>query len=254
MGAKVALFTFSNNHLRVLGKDVKLLYTFEERLGIYESLDVDYVVAAEFTHQFRTSSGAEFIEQLTKYNLKGVVCGFDYTCGCDRLGSEALQQVLTSVCPVDIVDAVCQDGVKVSTTLIRNLLLQNNLVYANELLSQPFFVTGKVITGRKVGSKIGFPTANLQVDADKLLPEGVYGGNVDIQGKTYKCIVNIGAKPTFEVDSATVEAHIIDFDCDLYGQALKISLTKFLRKITKFDSADALTKQLKSDRESVIND
>ena len=254
IGAKVALFTFSNNHLRVLGKDVKLLYTFDERLSIYQALGVDFVVAAEFTEQFRVSSGAEFVRQLSDYNLKGVVCGFDYTCGSDRLGSAELQQVLSPLCSVDIVDAVCCNGVKVSTTLIRSLLSDNQLSYANKLLSQPFFVTGKVVAGRKVGNKMGFPTANLQVGTDKLLPVGVYGGVVEVHGKSYKCIVNIGAKPTFSVDNPTVEAHIINFDGDLYGQDLKVSLTKFLRKITKFASPSELTRQLQTDRENVLHD
>ena len=253
-GAKVALFTFSNNHLRVLGKDVKSLYTFDERLSIYESLGVDFIIAAEFSEQFRVSSGAEFVRQLTEYNLKGVVCGFDYTCGSDRLGSAALQQLLSAGCPVDIVDAVCCNGIKVSTTLIRSLLADNQLAYANELLSQPFFVTGKVVAGRKVGGKIGFPTANLELDSDKFAPVGVYGGKVSLCGKTYKCIVNIGAKPTFGLDNTTVEAHLIDFSGDLYGHELKITLTKFLRSITKFDSADALICQLMADKESVLND
>ena len=254
LGAKVALFTFSNNHLRVLGKDVKVLYTFEERLQIYSDLGVDYVLAAEFTEKFRNSSGAEFVKQLTDYNLKGVVCGFDYTCGCDRLGSCDLQNALASLCSVDVVEAVCWNGNKVSTTLIRALLAENDITSANKLLSEPYFLCGTVVSGRKVGSKIGFPTANLQIDVDKLLTNGVYGGVATLQGKTYKCIVNIGNKPTFGVDSATVEVHLIGFEGNLYGQDLKVALTKFLRKITKFASPDELTRQLQADRESVLND
>lgn len=253
-GAKVALFTFSNNHLRVLGNDTKVLYSFCERLQLYQSLGVDYVIATEFTEQFRLSTGIEFVNHLAHYNLKGVVCGFDYTCGSDRLGGGNLYVALSAICPVDVVDAVCWNGSKVGTTLIRELLLQNNLASANELLTEPYFVTGKVVGGRKVGSKIGFPTANLQTDADKLLPKGVYGGVVEFDGKDYKCIVNIGSKPTFDEDSATVEVHVLDFDGDLYGRELKVSLTKFLRNIYKFASADELAQQLKADRESVLHD
>ena len=253
-GAKVALFTFSNNHLRVLGKDTKMLYTFEERLHLYENLGVDYVLAAEFTVDFRKQLGVDFVRQLAQYNLKGVVCGFDYTCGSDRLGSADLKLALSAQCPVEIVDAVCWNGNKVSTTLIRSLLTQNEIASANQLLSEPYFLIGRVVSGRKVGGKIGFPTANLQVDADKLLPLGVYGGVVSLDGTEYKCIVNVGNKPTFDEDSATVEAHLIDFDGDLYGQTLKVSLTKFLRKITKFASAEQLVEQLQTDRESVLND
>ena len=252
--AKVALFTFSNNHLRVLGKDVKVLYSFEERLRIYESLGVDYVLASEFTDEFRKSTGAQFVQQLAKYKLKGMVCGFDYTCGSDRLTCADLEKQLAEICPVHIVDAVRWNGNKVSTTLIRALLADNNLTAANMLLSEPYFLTGEVVSGRKVGAKIGFPTANLQVDADKLLVEGVYGGIVTLNGNAYKCIVNIGSKPTFGVDSATVEAHLIDFNGDLYGQVLKVSLTKFLRNISKFASSSELVRQLQTDREKMLND
>ena len=253
-GAKVALFTFSNNHMRVLGKAVKVLYTFDERLNIYNGLGVDYILAAEFTEQFRMSSGAEFVQQLADYNLMGVVCGFDYTCGSDRLGSSELQKALSQICPVDVVEPVCWNGQKVSTTLIRTLLADNQLISANELLSEPYFVTGKVVSGRNVGSKIGFPTANLQIDADKTLPEGVYGGVVELDGCLRKCIVNIGSKPTFDVDSATVEVHVLDFDGNLYGRRLKVSLTKFLRGIRKFASAQELTQQLQTDKGIILND
>ncbi|MCH5160069.1 MAG: riboflavin biosynthesis protein RibF [Clostridiales bacterium] len=253
-GAKIALFTFSNNHLRVLGKDVKVLYTFEERLSLYESLGVDYVLKTEFTDEFRKISGTQFIQLLTSYNLRGVVCGFDYAFGSDRLTSGELSRQLSDKCSVDVVDAVCWDGNKVSTTLIRSLLSDNQLTTANNLLSEPFFLFGSVVDGRKVGTKIGFPTANLQIDSDKLLVEGVYGGTVTLDGKSYKCIVNIGSKPTFDVDSATVEAHIIDFEGNLYGQVLKVSLTRFLRKISKFSSPLELTQQLRIDRENVLND
>ena len=252
--AKVALFTFSNNHLRVLGRDVKVLYTFEERLQIYESLGVDYVLAAEFTNEFRAKTGLEFANDIAHYTLKGVVCGFDYTCGCDRLESDELQKALSTVCSVDVVEPVCWNRYKVSTTLIRKLLGENQLALANDLLSEPYFLTGKVVDGRKVGSKIGFPTANLQIDSDKMLPVGVYGGVVKVRDIKYKCIVNIGNKPTFDEDSPTVEAHLIDFDGDLYGQTLKVTLTKFLRGISKFASPTELTKQLQVDREKVLHD
>ena len=253
-GAKVALFTFNNNHLRVLGKDAKVLYTFDERAQIYQSLGVDYVLAAEFTEDFRRLNGAEFANKLAQYNLKGVVCGFDYTFGSDRLQSTQLQQALSQTCTVDVVEAVCWNGYKVSTTLIRKLLDENKLAEANNLLSEPFFLTGTVVSGRKVGAKLGFPTANLLLDSDKLLPLGVYGGEVCFGGKVYKCIVNIGNKPTFDEDSATVEAHLIDFDGDLYGQVLKVSLRKFLRKISKFSNPEQLVRQLEEDRENAKHD
>lgn len=252
--AKVALFTFSNNHLKVLGKNLKVVYTFEERLEVYQSLGVDFVIESEFDDSFRATSGKSFLQQLIQYDLKGVVCGFDYSCGCDRINCNEVTEYLQQVCSVDVVEAVCWHDQKISTTLVRSLLEQSNVTDVNSVLSEPFFVIGTVVSGRHVGSKMGFPTANLHVDADKVLPIGVFAGQVDIGGKTYKAIVNIGGKPTFGLENSTVEVHIINFSGKLYGCKLKASLTKFLRGIYKFDSVEQLTEQLQKDKESILHD
>ena len=252
--AKVALFTFSNNHLKVLGIDSSVVYTFEERLSIYESLGVDYVIAAEFDETFCKQSGAQFVKQLKKYNLKGVVCGFDYSCGSDRMNALQLSDSLNDVCKVDVVDAICLNGVKISTSRLREMLSMGNIEQTNALLSEPFFLIGTVVHGRHVGSQMGFPTANLQVSSEKELPLGVYGGQTDVDGKVYRAIVNVGQKPTFGLDYVNVEAHILNFDGDLYGKQLKVALTKYLRPISKFNSAEELADQLKKDREVVLND
>ena len=252
--AKVALFTFCNNHLKVLGKDSAVVYTFEERLNIYQNLGVDYVLVAEFDNNFRNQTGALFVEQLTKYNLKGVVCGFDYRCGSDRMDEQQLTNSLENICKVDVVDAICWNGAKISTTLIRRLLSESKVESVNLLLSEPYFLIGKVVHGRHVGSAMGFPTANLQISGEKELPIGVYGGRTVIDGKTYRAIVNVGQKPTFGLDYVNVEAHLLNFDGDLYGKELKIALTKYLRPISKFDSAEALAEQLKRDKEVVLHD
>ncbi len=253
-GAQIALFTFDNNHLKVLGKDAKVIYTFEERLEIYEQLHIDYVLAQHFDARFAATCGADFADMLRIYDLKGIVCGFDYSCGSDRLDADGLRKIMQDVCPVDIVSAVLWNGSKISTTLVRNLLGQNMLLQANALLSQPYFVCGTVAHGRHVGSALGFPTANVRVDSEKFLPQGVYGGRVDVGGTTYKCIVNIGNCPTFDVDAVTVEVHIIDFVGDLYGSRLKIALTKYLRPICKFADAESLSKQLLNDKNEVVDD
>ncbi|MBQ8433876.1 MAG: hypothetical protein IJX23_03625, partial [Clostridia bacterium] len=170
--SKIALFTFSNNHLKVLGKDVKQIYTFDERCKVYQKLGVDVLVTAEFDEQFKNTNGANFLKTLSSYNLQGVVCGFDYTCGSDRQNCQFVCDYFKDI-PVSVVDAVCKDGVKISTTFVRNLLTQNDIERANQLLSQNFFFDGIVVHGRGVGKNLGFPTANIQVDSDKFLPVGV---------------------------------------------------------------------------------
>lgn len=252
--AKVALFTFSNNHLKVLGKNLKVVYSFEERLEIYQNLGVDFVVESRFDDSFRNTAGKRFLQQLSCYNLKGVVCGFDYSCGCDRINCNEVTDYLKSVCPVDVVEAVCWRDHKISTTLVRSLLERGDISDANVVLSEPYFLIGTVVSGRHVGTQIGFPTANVQVDSDKVLPIGVFSGQVNIGDKSYKAIVNIGSKPTFGLDSFTVEVHIVDFMGELYGSKLKVSLTKYLRGIRKFDSAEQLIEQLQKDKESALHD
>ena len=251
--SKVALFTFSNNHLKVLGKDVKQLYTFEERCKIYQNLGVDVLLFAEFDDQFKNTSGLDFLRQLSSYDLKGVVCGFDYTCGSDRQNCHFLRDYFEDVC-VKIVDAVCLDGTKISTTFVRSLLANCQIETVNSLLSQQFFFDGKVVHGRGVGNQIGFPTANLQVDNDKFLPMGVFAGKTNIDGKSYHCIVNIGSKPTYGIEEDTIEVHVVDFSGDLYGKNIQVALTKYLRPICKFRDATQLIQQLKLDRENCLDD
>ena len=125
---------------------------------------------------------------------------------------------------------------------------------ANTLLSQPYFVTGVVEDGRKVGRSISFPTANLKISDEKLLPVGVYGGKTTVDGKQYNAIVNIGAKPTFNLLQNSVEAHLVGFSGDLYGKTLTVELTKFLRGVKKFENKEQLAEQLKFDLECVAND
>ncbi len=253
-GAKVALLTFDNNHLAVLGKEEKVLYTFDERLELYESIGVDVVITARFDENFRKKTGDEFVQELKRYKLESIVCGFDYSYGRDRQNAAALRDAMSNTCKVEIVEAVCINNVKVSTTLVKALLTQNKIEYANTLLSEPYFVCGIVSPGRHKGTEMGLPTANINVSAEKFLPKGVYGGYVALDGKKYRAVINVGQKPTFDLDNVNIEAHLIGYDGDLYNRKIKISLTDFLRQICKFDSEKQLIEQLYADKERVMND
>lgn len=257
VGARVALFTFDNNHLSVLKRDETVVYTYEERLSIYRSLDIDYVITANFNDSFKKLSGNEFLSLLTDYDLDGgIFCGFDYRCGSDRLDALGIRKYFkqTKDYPVYIVEQIDVDGEKVSTSLIKKYLADNQIHKVNDLLTESFFVQGNVIHGRGVGKTLGFPTANVAVPAEKLLPVGVFAAGTVINGKEYRAIVNIGDAPTFGVGRKALEAHVINFSGDLYGKALKISFTKFLRPITKFNSAQELIAQLARDKEAALYD
>lgn len=247
--AKVVIFTFSNNHFEMLGRPTKLLFTFEERLKIYESVGVDAALCANFDEKFMDMSGKEFLRKICMYNLRGVVFGRDYTCGCDLLTAESAKSFLTTFAPVKIVETVMSEGRKVGSTLIRDLLSQHKVEQANSLLSRPFFFSGVVVRGRREGHALGFPTANIEVSSQKLAPEGVYAGFVRTGCCRYKAIVNVGAAPTFDFRKLIVEAHLLNFDGDLYGHEIEVSLVKYLRPITKFETESQLRAQLNKDRE-----
>ncbi|MGN1039871.1 MAG: riboflavin biosynthesis protein RibF [Candidatus Fimimonas sp.] len=248
-GEKVALFTFCNNHFQTLNKPTKLIYTFAERLSLYQSLGVDVVIGAHFDQSFMSLSGREFLDKLKNYNLQGVVCGEDYTCGRDLTNATQVQAYLQNVCEVQIEQLVNCGGQKVSSTLVRKLLAENNVEQANEFLSQPFFFEGNVVEGRHVGRNIGFPTVNVELSEEKLAPLGVYAGVVQVDEKRYKAVVNVGNTPTFCQTTAKVEAHLLHFCGNLYGKKVKISLVKFLRIIQKFSDGEQLARQLKKDVE-----
>ncbi len=252
--AKVALFTFCNSHFETLRRPSKLIYTFNERLDIYQSLGVDVTINAKFDADFMALTGKAFLQEISKYNLRGVVCGADFTCGSDLFNATSVKEYLRDICPVEIVDLVKKDGQKVCSTLIRKLLCENKIQEANSYLSQPFFFLGTVEHGRMVGRNLGFPTVNLNIADEKIAPVGVYGGQVTVDNEKFLAIVNVGNVPTFGIDKQTVEAHLINFDRDLYGKQIKIALTSYLRPIQKFENAEALTQQLKKDIEVVLND
>ena len=242
---KTALFTFDH-------KGDEEVYTVDERMHLYAELGVDYVVYADFTPSFKQTRGKDFVADLfATINIKALVCGTDYTFGCDRCGTFELTRFICGRCPLFVVKPVVSDDLKVSSTTVRSLLKQGDLTTANKLLGQPYFIEGTVCHGRGVGKTIGFPTANIAVSPDKILPQGVFGGVTNIDGTTYPVIVNIGGKPTFDVANPTVEVHVIGFGGDLYERQLTVRLTEFLRATTKFDTVDELVLQLQRDVDKV---
>lgn len=254
--SQVAIMTFSNNHFAQLGKDTKLIYSINERYSIYQSVGVDVVVSAHFDKQFMMMTAQQYLDRLTSNkNVVGIVVGYDHCCGSDRKDSNWIAQYChcnNIICSV--VPEVLVGDKKVSSTLIRHLLECGDIANVNSLLSQPYHIQGKVVHGRGIGSTIGFATANLQVDSDKLLPKGVYSGTVNLDNQKYRAIINIGNAPTFEVDNNNCEVHIIGYNGNLYGTVLTVALDRFLRDIMTFESVEQLQNQLAIDKKEACND
>ena len=142
----------------------------------------------------------------------------------------------------------------VSSTKIRTALAQGDIATANKYLGRPYDLSGQVVKGQQIGRSLGFPTANIQIAEDyKLLPrDGAYAVHAEVNSIRYKAILNIGDRPTVDGQKKTIEAHLIDFEGDLYGQELRVYFQEFLREEKKFESLDALKNQLVVDRERAI--
>jgi riboflavin kinase/FMN adenylyltransferase len=254
-GCLAAIYTFSNNHFDTLGQDKKLIYTFSERLDIYQNAGVDVVVSNVFDKAFMTKTADEFLSQLLTDECAGVVCGFDFTCGGDKKNSQYVYEYCrnkNTMC--EIVPQITHNDVKVSSSLVKTLLQQHKIEDANALLSERYSITGTVVSGRKVGRCLGFPTANVLCDSDKMLINGVYAATAVVDGVRYKALLNVGAKPTFDIADSSVELHIIDYNGNLYGRTLKIQLTKYIRDIVKFATQEQLIAQLIQDKNEVLDD
>ena len=233
------------------GRNVALL-SKDEREFVFEQAGIDCVLELNFTNEFQSTSAEDFLRRLfSQVNAKIVFCGEDHRFGKDACGTPALLKELAP-CPVEIIPLYRISGEKVSASLVKELLSAGKLDCVNRMIE--YFVQGVVEHGRQVGRTYGYPTLNLSIPGEKLLPpDGVYGGVVKTPKGTYKSIINIGARPTFGVEERKLEAHLLDFGGDLYGALIRVYPTVFLRPVMRFASKDALKEQLQRDKES-IND
>lgn len=248
---KPAVFSFKDNVKKVFGIDDGQVFTTEERKNIFDCLGVKNYYFAPASKNFLSMGRLKFLHFLEKkFKVVGYCCGDDYRFGKGAKGdADFLQQyALKSGKVFYRVSEVLYENKRISTTLIKTNLLDGNIEYVNKLLGMPYFVSGTVFSDRGVGNKIGYPTLNLNFDSRKsLLKQGVYAGHVYINGKEYKAIINYGNRPTFNLDKTLIEAHVIDFNGNLYGQTIIIYFDKYLRDIIKFNGVEQLKNQLCED-------
>ena len=253
-GAKVVVFTFDGNLRAFLGDgDQKVVYTTEERYALYKSVGADEIFFAPTDSDFLNRDKKDFLDFINeKYQVVGYASGEDYRFGKGGLGT-ALdiknyaeskgQQYLAVVLENDL-------GEKISTTRIKDLLSRGEVDTAKLLMGRAYSVSGEVFKDRKVGRAIGFPTVNIKLDGRKhRLLDGVYIGHLFVNDKRYSAIINYGARPTYDLTEKLIEAHIIGFSGDLYGQTLTVYFDKFLRGIKKFANQEELINQLQCDLE-----
>ncbi len=237
------------------GKEGGNVFTFSERRRIFSKCGASYVYEIVFSEQLKNTTPRAFADELFSFfDVKAIVCGSDFRFGKGAQGTPELLKEMASV-PVDVLELKKIGGEKVSSTNVKKFLSEGNVQEANALLSHPYFMFGRVEHGRRVGHVLGFPTANISVPQEKFpLREGVYGGYATTAKGTFPTIINVGARPTFDVEERKIEAYLDGFDGDLYGEEICIYPTEFYRTVCKFPSIKALKEQLQADIRRLRND
>ena len=253
-GAPAVVLTFSPHPALVLaGRDIRCLTTPEERASILFGLGIDTVITMDFTHELANHTAENFMADLKRQlGLKALLTGYDFALGKNRAGNvERLTQLgLELGYQVTALEPVRINGEVISSTLIRQTIAMGEVRLASEKLGRYYAMTGSVVSGDGRGRTIGIPTANVDAPACKALPlNGVYACWAHLGEKKYRSVVNIGLRPTFVTGEVLprVEAHLLDFVDDLYGQDLTLEYVERLRAEQKFPSVDALVAQIKAD-------
>lgn len=239
------VYTFST-----LPSNKKYIMTVDEKVDEIKQMGVDKVYLEDFFN-VKNYTPYEFVAEILKckLNAKKVFCGYNYTFGNNKEGNVNLLKTLIDT---EVVEEVKTDGVKTSSSIIREYIEKGELELANKLLGKPFKIFGEVIHGKKLGRTLGFPTANIRPNGLKIgVPLGVYGVKIKVENydKIYLGIMNIGKTPTIcNTNQVISETNIIDFNEDIYGKKVTIYLYKMIRKEMKFESLAKLKEQMTKDK------
>jgi len=255
--AQTVVLSFDPHPKKVLfpeGEPLPQIQSLEEKAGVLESWGIDHLVLLPFTLTLAQLTAQDFVRDILVNGLQvaGVYMGYDHRFGKNRVGDIQLMSELGELYGFEVVQipAYAPEGIPVSSTKIRQALLNGDVSKAKAMLGRPFVLHGEVIKGQQLGSKIGFPTANIFVlGEDKLIPKwGVYAATLDWNNKKYAVAVNIGHRPTVSHSlQLNIEAHILDFNSDIYGKSITLELHERLRDEMKMNGLDMLIEQIKKD-------
>lgn len=252
--APAVVLTFEPHPASVLsGHEIKCLTLPDERANLLGKLGVDVVITERFTRELSTVTAYDFMARLTRQlGLQHLLIGYDFALGKGREGNATrLTQIGSELgYRVEVISALSDESGVISSTEIRKLIEVGNVAEAARLLGHPYSLHGPVIHGDGRGRTINVPTANISYSHDKMIPaKGIYACWAYLNGKKYRAAINIGTNPTFTPDKQTpnVEAHLLDFQQELYGEDLRLEFVARLRDELKFDSVDVLREQIWKD-------
>ncbi|MDY4250926.1 bifunctional riboflavin kinase/FAD synthetase [Clostridium sp.] len=256
---KSMVFTYKNHPKTIVKPDSvpKLIMDLDTKLEYLEEENVDIVVLRSFTKEFMSMEAENFIKLLCEdYNVKGIVVGFNFRFGHKNLGNVDVLKNLQKKYGYElyIMDPYTYKGNAISSTRIRNCILEGEVKEATNMLSKPYSIKGKVIHGRHIGRTIGFPTANLEFNEKMVIPgKGVYYTNVKYKDRVFKGITSVGNNPTVNGKELTIETFILNFDKMIYDEELKVYFIEKIRGEMKFDSIDKLVAQIKKDEDFAMS-
>ena len=259
LGLVPSLFLFSQHTKNVTEKNgPKMITANEQKIRLAKELGVEIAYILEFNEDVMKLSGEEFIRDIiiNKLNGKLIVVGFDYKFGYKASGDASYLIELGSKYDIDIiiVNPIEQGDMVISSSDIRKLISSGEIIRVTELMGRPYSILGKVINGSNRGNKLGFPTANIELLENYILPKnGVYATNTIVNNKKYLSATNIGNNPTFEENHLKIETFILDFNDNIYGEIIEIEFLDFIRDDLKFHNVDDLIVQMESDINLIRN-
>jgi riboflavin kinase/FMN adenylyltransferase len=258
LGLQAVVVTFVHSPKTVTEHAPKnCLITKQERNLLLEQMGIDVVVELPVTEDVLNLQATEFLEDIlcTQFHMGFIAAGADFCFGKNRQGNVELlmEQADSMGYQAVILEKEKMDAVTISSSYIKALLVEGKMEQITRLLGHPYCVIGKVVHGNQLGRTVGMPTINLLPEADKLLPpNGVYASQVTIQGQVYTGITNVGYKPTVaQKKQMGVEMHIFDFNEDVYGETVCVTLLSFVRPERKFDNLEQVKKQVDLDIASI---
>lgn len=254
------IITFDPHPRKIVRPDehLQLINTLEEKIELLGKTGVDHLVIVPFNQTFAGQTAIEYVEHflIQNFHPHTIIIGYDHHFGKNRQGNFlflAEKADRYNYRLLEIPKYILHE-VGVSSTQIRNALLNSDIESANRLLGYDFFFEGLVIRGDQLGRKLGYPTANLEyTDQDKIhLGHGVYAALGEVDGQSYKGMLSIGTRPTLEGSDERVEIHLFDFDREIYGSTIRVIVQHFLRGQERYSSLDELKKQLALDKENSL--
>lgn len=238
--------------------EINYLTTVEEKTDFLAKEKLDMLFLQEFDKDFRCLEAEEFVEKILvkKLNVQYLILGYDHRFGKDKKGDFELLNKLGKKWGFELeqLKAISFEKEEISSTKIRKALTEGNVKIANQMLGYSYSVSGKIVHGKKIGRTIGFPTANIEVHKEKLLPKkGAYIVEVWLRGKFYKGMLSVGTNPTVGGNKMSVEVYILDFHRDIYGEYIEVKFRDFLHEEIKFESIEKLMERLDEDKKLTEN-